>query len=379
MARIRDIRLIPLAWRMPEVRAYGMARALTAERGSSLLEVETDDGVVGIGEAWGPAQATAGYLELIKGAYIGRELYDRELIWSDIICRRYHLGLQNQLTACVSGINIAIYDAIGKTLGLPVCKLLGGLGRDRIPVYASDGYITGDPENQLEAQLERIADKAFPAAKFKIGINPKSDEERVRLARRILGEDMLLLVDVNGNYTVDLALDSMRRIAPYDIHFYEEPLPPQDFRGYEILCARAPIPVATGEALYTVWDFERLIAARAVHVAQPDLTLCGGLDQAKGIALLCQLHNVRFSPHVWGSAVGLAAAVHFVAALPDYPHTDHVPAPCLIEYDVGENPLRDELLTKPLRPVNGRLVVPEAPGLGIELDPDAIKRYRVES
>ena len=110
MARIRDIRLIPLAYRMPEVRAYGMARALITERGSNLVEVETEDGVVGIGEAWGPAKATAGYLELIRPAYIGRELYDRERIWSDLISRRYHLGLQNQMTACASGINIAIYD-----------------------------------------------------------------------------------------------------------------------------------------------------------------------------------------------------------------------------------------------------------------------------
>jgi D-galactarolactone cycloisomerase len=378
MTRIRDIRLIPLAYRMPRVRAYGMARSLTAERGCSLVEVETEDGVVGIGEAWGPAKATAGYLEVIKPAYIGRELFERELIWSDLICRRYHLGLQNQMTACASGINIAIYDALGKTLGLPVCKLLGGLGRDRIPVYASDGYLTGDPDNQLPAQLERIADKGFPGAKFKIGISPKSDEERVRLARDILGEEMLLLVDVNGNYTVDLTLESMRRTMPYDVHLYEEPLPPQDFRGYEVLSARAPLPVATGEALYTVWDFARLIEARAVDIVQPDLTLCGGLDQARAIAMLCQLHNIRFSPHVWGSAVGLAAAVHFMAALPGYPHTDHIPAPTLIEYDVGDNPLRDELLTRPLKPVNGRIAVPEAPGLGIELDPAAIKRFRVE-
>jgi D-galactarolactone cycloisomerase len=355
-----------------------MARSLTAERGCALVEVETEDGVVGIGEAWGPAKATAGYLEVIRPAYVGRELFERELIWSDLICRRYHLGLQNQMTACASGINIAIYDALGKTLGLPVCKLLGGLGRDRIPVYASDGYLTGDPDNQLPAQLERIADKGFPGAKFKIGISPKSDEERVRLARDILGEEMLLLVDVNGNYTVDLTLESMRRTMPYDVHLYEEPLPPQDFRGYEVLSARAPLPVATGEALYTVWDFARLIEARAVDIVQPDLTLCGGLDQARAIAMLCQLHNVRFSPHVWGSAVGLAAAVHFMAALPGYPHTDHIPAPVLIEYDVGDNPLRDELLTRPLKPVNGRIAVPEAPGLGIELDPAAIKRFRVE-
>jgi D-galactarolactone cycloisomerase len=112
-------------------------------------------------------------------------------------------------------------------------------------------------------------------------------------------------------------------------------------------------------------------------VVQPDLTLCGGLGQAKAIAMLCQLHNLRFSPHVWGSAVGLAAALHFVAALPRYPHTDNVPFPTLVEYDIGDNPLRDELLTKPLRPLNGRIAVPEGPGLGIELNPEVVEYYRV--
>ncbi len=188
---------------------------------------------------------------------------------------------------------------------------------------------------------------------------------------------MLLLVDVNGNYTVDLALESMRRIAPYGVHFYEEPLPPQDFRGYELLAARAPIPVATGEALYTVWDFARLIEARAVDVVQPDLTLCGGLDQARPWRCSASCTTCASRPTSGAARVGLAAAVHFVAALPAYPHTDNVPAPCLIEYDVGDNPLRDELLTSPLAPVNGRLAVPDAPGLGIELDPEAIKRFRL--
>jgi D-galactarolactone cycloisomerase len=177
---------------------------------------------------------------------------------------------------------------------------------------------------------------------------------------------------------LDEALDSMRRIADYRVEWYEEPLPPLAFDGYAVLRPRAPIPIATGEALYTIWDFNRLIAARAVDVVQPDVTLCGGLDEAKAIALLCRLNNVRFSPHVWGTGVGLAAAVHLVAALPDYPHTDHIPAPTLVEYDVGDNPLRDQVLTRPLRPVNGRIAVPEAPGLGIDLDRDALQRFRVD-
>ena len=115
----------------------------------------------------------------------------------------YHLGLQNQMTALASGINIALYDAIGKTHGLLGVPAARRQGQERIPVYASDGYLTHDPDNQLDAQLERIPDKGFPGAKFKIGISPRSDEERVALARRILGDDMLLLVDVNGNYTLD--------------------------------------------------------------------------------------------------------------------------------------------------------------------------------
>jgi D-galactarolactone cycloisomerase len=378
MARIRDIRLIPLAYHMAPIKAYGMARRLVSSRGTTLVEVETEDGAVGLGEAWGPAKAAAAYLEVIKDQFVGFELYDYAHVWNRITSGMYHLGLQNQMTAVASGINIAIYDALGKIHGLPVCKLLGGKGRDRIPVYASGGYLTHDPENQLPAQLERVADKGFPGAKFKIGMDPRSDEERVKLARGILGEDCLLLVDVNGNYTVDLTLESMRRTAPYGIHYYEEPLPPQDVQGYKALARRAPLPVAAGEALYTVFDFDRLISARALDVVQPDLTLCGGLDEAKAIAALCRLHNIGLSPHVWGGPVGLAAALHFMAALPDYPHTDHLPHLRMVEYDVGENPLRDHLLLQPLRPVNGQIAVPDAPGLGIEIDPDAVKRFKVE-
>jgi D-galactarolactone cycloisomerase len=185
------------------------------------------------------------------------------------------------------------------------------------------------------------------------------------------------MVDVNGNYTVDLTLESMRRIEAQGIHFYEEPLPPQDFEGYRRLSERATIPVASGEALYTVFDFARLMKDRAIDIVQPDLTLVGGFDEARKIATLCQVHNVRCTLHVWGGAIGLAAGVHFLAALIDYPHTDNLPYPRLLEYDVGENPLRDDLLAEPLRPVNGSIPVPAGPGLGVELNPETVARYRL--
>lgn len=378
MTTIRDIRLIPLAFIMGEGKAYGMARGKVASRESGLIEVETEDGLVGIGEAFGPLKATIGYLDLMKDAFIGRSLFEPELVWSDLISRRYHLGLQNQMTACYSGINIACYDALGKTLGVSVADLLGGRGKEQIPAYASDGYITDDPENQLPTQLEYFAELGFPAAKIKIGMSPTSDEARCALARELLGDDTLIMVDANGNYTVDLTLESMSRITAHGIHFYEEPLPPQDVLGYRELGRRGTMPVATGEALFTIHDFARLTHPRAADILQPDLTLCGGFDQAKGIVTLCQIHNLRYSPHCWGSAVGLAAALHFLSAMPDYPHSDHQPTPRLLEYDVGENPLRDKLLIKPLEAVNGMVTVPDGPGLGIELDPDIIKRYRLD-
>ena len=378
MTRIRDIRLIPLAFVMEDIKAYGMARGKSAKRECGLIEVETEDGVVGIGEAFGPAKVTAAYLDLIRDAFIGRTLYERELIWSDIISRRYHFGLQNQMTACYSGINIACYDALGRSLGVSVSDLLGGRGKDVIQAYASDGYITDDPTGKLPTQLERVADGHFHATKIKIGLSPNSDQARCMLTREILGDDMLILVDANGNYSVDLALESMSRISDVGIHFYEEPLPPQDVQGYRTLAARATIPVATGEALYTMHDFARLMHPRSVDILQPDLTLCGGFDQAKAIATLCQIHNTRYSPHCWGSAIGLAAAVHFLSALPDYPHSDHLPFPRLLEYDVGENPLRDDLLATPLNAVNGEVTVPDGPGLGVQLNPETVSRYRID-
>ena len=378
MAKIRDIQLIPLEYRLPEPQAYGMARGLTAVRQTALIQVFTDEGVTGIGEAWGPCEVTAAYLELIKQYYLNRSVFDQEQIWSLILNKHYHLGIQNQMVACLSGIDIALYDAIGKLLDLPVYQLLGGKARDRVPVYASGGYLTHDPDNQLDAQLHRLQDQGFTAAKIKIGVSPDSDESRVKLAREILADDTLLLVDVNGNYTVDIALESMQRTADYDVHCYEEPLTPQDFAGYQRLRELTPTKIATGEALYTVHDFKRLLDCHGVDLVQPDLTLCGGLTQGKYIAMLCQLYNLRLSPHVWGSAVGLAAAVHFVASLPATPHTDNIPYPALVEYDVGKNGLRDELLQEPLIYADSHLTVPNKPGLGIELNGTSLQRFRLK-
>ena len=340
MARIRDIRLIPLAFQMPQIKAYGMARRLVASRGATLVEVETEDGVIGLGEAWGPAKAAAAYLEVIRDEFVGSEIYDHAHVWSRIISGMYHLGVQNQMTALASGINIAIYDAIGKDARPPGVQAarrqgqgadpglrLGRLSDPRSRQPAGGAARAGGRQGLSRCQVQdrhqpevRRGAVALPAYPRRGGaapgrrqrqLHPRSDA-REHAPHRAVWHPLL-----RGA----AAAPGRRRLQGAG--------------------RRAPIAIAAGEALYTVFDFARLMSARAVDVVQPDLTLCGGLDQAKAIAVLCQLHNIGLSPHVWGSPVGLAAALHFMAALPDYPHTDHLPHPRMVEYDVGENPLRD--------------------------------------
>ena len=298
------------------------------------------------------------------------------MIAAQIYNRLYHFGIQGHHTACLSAISIALHDAIGKSLGVPVHDLLGGCAADRIPCYATTGYLTKDPDNDFEAQLAQVDKKLFAGVKIKVGASPKSDLERVRIARRILGDDILLMIDINGNYTPDIALESLRAIAPYGIHWCEEPLPPTDVRGYAELRARSPIPIAAGEAFQTAHTFKRFTDARGLDILQPTVTSCGGFGQA---ALSQPGRAGEPAPLAeWlGRAITIMASAHFAASIPVSPHTDNVPYPILLEFDVGENPLRDRLVLEPIWPEQGGLVLPKSAGLGLTLDPDGIEALRV--
>ena len=379
MAKITDIKAIGLEQDLGAENAYGMARGMTAVRNMTLIIVETDAGVTGYGEAWGPPALTVASVDVVKPYFIGREVYDHTQVAAYFYNQRYHLGIQNTVTAALGGINIALYDAIGKLHGVPLYNLLGGQSCDRVPAYASNGYFAAHPDNQLVEQAESFRDHRFPGVKIKIGHSPANDAERCAAARDVLGPDIALMVDANGNYTVDQALASMHAIVDYDIHFYEEPLPPTDFTGYSELRGAAPMAIAVGEAHYTAWDFKRLIDERCADILQPDMTLCGGLDETRAIWAMTRLANLRLSLHVWGGAVGLAAAVHFIASMPPSPHTDRIPDPVMLEYDRGRNALRDDLLVAAIPCVDGHLTVPTGPGLGIEIDWDVVENYRVSS
>ncbi|WP_108658717.1 mandelate racemase/muconate lactonizing enzyme family protein [Acuticoccus kandeliae] len=375
--KITAVKFIALNAPLADGKAYGMSKSLASGRQSTLVRLTLADGTIGWGEAWGMPPVNLAYEGFLSGYIVGTDVFDIEHTFGRILARHYHFGVQNQMMAAISGIDIAAKDAAGKLVGLPVSRLIGGKRVDTVSYYASGGYLTETPTPDFAPQIEAMAKAGYPAVKIKIGVSPDSDVERVSTAREILGPDVEILVDINTNYTYDIALESIARLEPFRVGWVEEPLAPQDVAGLARLRERVGVPLATGEALYTVFDFKRLTDAGAADVLQPDLTLCGGFWQGRKIAELALASHVRLSPHVWGGAIGLAAALQFIASLPVYPHSDNIPKPILLEYDLGQNPLRSDILTAPLVPDGPVMHVPEGPGLGVEVDLDAVERYAV--
>ena len=383
MPKIAKIDTICLDYAIAPEKAYGTARGLNFRRQSALVEITTDDGVTGYGEGLGPVQAVRTYIDLIRSFFIGRSLYDFEFAAAYCHNRLYHFG-EGHFISALSALNVACFDAMGRTLGVPVHDLIGGKAMDKIPCYATTGYITkggrsSEGLSQLEEQLSRVDKSRFAGVKIKVGLDPRSDVERVRLARRILGDDIRLMVDVNGNYTVDTALQSLRAIEPFDIHWCEEPLPTHDIQGHVELRARSPIPIATGEGLSNVAEFKHLADARGIDVVQPAIGRCGGLSAARTIAAIAATNNLRVAPAVWGGAFGLAAGMHFMTSMPVMPHTDNVPFPVLLEYDIADNPLRDDVVRETLWPEQGGVRIPPGPGLGLTLDLERAGKYLVKA
>lgn len=371
--RIEAIEMIPLAAALGADAGYGSAREIAHRRAATLVKLRLSSGVVGIGECFGPPELTMAYLPIIREAYLGRRLVDHKWLWRRMTDRLYHVRAQSQLGAAVSGLDIAIHDALGKLMDLPLYRLLGGEPCEAMPVYASGGYFNEEKAPSLASQLEAVAGR-FGAYKIKIGMGLQSDIARTAQAREIIGDDALLMVDINGGYTLDDALATMNALAPFGVHWVEEPLAPEDLDGYRRLAGRSPLRIAAGEACVTAPEFRELAATGSVDVLMPDLNMCGGFVEGLRIADLALLSGLKVSPHVWGSAVGMAAALHFAAALPTSPHITRRVTDNWVEHDVSDNPLARDLLTLPLPVDNGQMALPAGPGLGIELDEAAVQR-----
>ncbi|WP_137284556.1 mandelate racemase/muconate lactonizing enzyme family protein [Halorussus salinisoli] len=378
---IANLEAIPLSHELPDGRSMGSVRGKTGTRFAALIRAETKDGLVGWGEAFAPPQTVATLVdELLADAIVGTSAYEVESLaersyTGDLV--GYHFGGSAFVQSAISGIDMALWDLKGKASGEPIHRLLGSSGTHSVVPYASTGYVT-EWEQDIREPLEQAAEEGFDAAKIKIGRGVEDDVHRVAAARDILGDDADLMVDFNGNLRPKQAIRAAKELAEFDLTWIEEPVPPENLSGYKRVQKSIDVPLAAGEAHYGRFEFKRLIDERAVDIVQPNLGRVGGLSEARLVADMAKAENVAIYPHVWNSAVGVAAALQFAISISDYPHAGNVREPLLFEFDRSENPLRHGLIETPFDPTGGELEIPQKPGLGIEIDENAVERYRID-
>jgi len=352
---------------------------LYSVRDTCLVEIETDDGIVGWGECYGPSMVAKAFIDSqLAAQVIGRDPFDIEVIWEHLYNRIKDYGQTGMAIAAISGIDIALWDIIGKACGKPVHKLIGGAFRTEVQAYATGLYFIDRNRLTEEAveEAEGYVKGGFRAIKMKIGLGSIArDHERVAAVRKAIGPDIRLMVDANHCFSVPNAIRLGRKLEELDIDWFEEPISPEDIDGYVEVTRALDMAVAGGENDFTRWGFRDKIVRKAMDIVQPDVCAAGGLTECKKIAALATTHGVECVPHAWGSAVGLAATIHFLAAIPDQPPS-LFPRPAILEFEQEENPFRDHLALDPIRQHEGQVKVPDGPGLGIEVDRKIIEQYR---
>lgn len=368
----------------PLAQPFAFSQGWVNRRSATLLEVTTDEGIVGWGEAFAqglePPQIAAAAIEYaLKPLLMGADPLATEVLWH----RMYHMtrdyGRKGSVLAAISAVDIALWDIAGKAYGHPIHRLLGGAFRDKVQVYATGFYrISGRGEAGRLAE-ESLGHHAagFRAMKVKLGYGVRDDIEVMdAIGKALAGREVTLMVDTNHAYGVGEAIQLGRALAPYDLRWYEEPVAPEDLAGYREVRQAVSMPVAGGENEHSLFGFREFLGQRCVDIAQPDLGSCGGITAARHIIALAHAHGVQVNPHVWGSAIAQAASLQLIAAVPVAHHSVFAQEP-IFEYDRSSHPFRQHLIAQPLEQHDGWLQVPDRPGLGVEVDRDILRRYAI--
>jgi L-alanine-DL-glutamate epimerase-like enolase superfamily enzyme len=369
--------------RITEIKAAGL-RGATPEGGWSneinpadcihtLIAVHTDEGVTGWGSVFTSDALVAGALRVLEPLFKGENPLEPERVSEKLHAHTFWMGRGGSITHTISGIDIAMWDILGKATGQPVSRLLGGRYRERVMPYAS---ILMDEPEPLAGRLAEIRAQGFRA--FKIGWGPfgrrgsyAHDEAIVRAAREAVGPDARLMVDPGGSDAFwpgdyKWAIRTAHMLASYDVFWFEEALRPDDLDDFVLLRRNSPVPIAGGEVLTRRQSFIPWLRAGAFDIVQPDVTKVGGISEERRIAWMADECGIRFIPHGWNTALGLASDLHLAAA---FPRTD------MVEYLAG-SPFIDDLRVGGWRlDDDGMLSIPEKPGLGIELDLDSVERH----
>jgi L-alanine-DL-glutamate epimerase-like enolase superfamily enzyme len=370
--KIEDVQVIPANYRTdekpPRVRSF------------ALLKIITSEGLVGWGEACDnfghstPLTLKAFVDEKLRWVLIGQDPRRLEaLMWRVRQDTNRYSGFRELTMQALSAVEIALWDIRGKLAGKSISELLGRF-RDHLEIYSSSNVafeVASPADYQLEFNRP-LLERGVTNVKIRIGNNFDWDAAFVRAARSKFPRDVRLMIDAKYNYTTDSAIRMSRILAENDIFWFEEPIPDHNLDEMARLAAASPVPIAYGEHCFTVHDFRELVAHKAAHILQPDVAICGGIGEAMKITHFGEAMGRRVVPHCSGlTAVGLAASIHFAAAMPQF---------LVFEWDSSPfQPLRDELPTEPLfanqRIHEGRIAVPTGPGLGIEIDEAVLREY----
>lgn len=368
--KIREILAFGLRGRTPE---GGWSNELQPEDCvHTLIAVRTEEGPIGWGSVFTSEELVRGSLSVLRPLYTGENALEPERVSEKLHQHTFWLGRGGSITHTISGIDLALWDLLGKATSQPVGRLLGGRCRSRVRPYAS--LLMQEPERMADALLP-VKAQGFRA--FKIGWGPfgrrnaKVDEAIVRAAREAIGDDCQLMVDAGGsdaywpgNYK--WALRTSEMLAEYGVAWFEEALDPDALEDFVSLRRNSRVPITGGEVLTRRQAFQPWLVAGAFDIVQPDVTKCGGLSEQRRIAWMARDHGVRFIPHGWNTCVGLASDLQIASAFPD---TD------LIEYLTG-SPFIDELVEQPWKlDAEGMLEIPERPGLGLSINLDALAEF----
>ena len=380
--KITRVRAIPMSAPVPLERQHRTDLGTKVKSDATLIRVETESGLVGIGAALGTPPVVAAIIE----HELEPELVGEDPMFSERLYEKMYNGSRaipalergvpqpevsrrrGMVMEAIAGVDIAIWDVKAQLLGVPIYQALGATRRS-IRGYASGGWAPGD---EAEAELGGYAAKGFTAVKMRVvgrdGFSIAKCLRRVQAARRGIGPDVELMVDAHGSLEVANAIKLAKELEPYNIAWFEEPVSPDYHRGQAEVRRVTTIPIASGEREFTRFDFQDLLDHQALDIAQPDVARAGGLTEIRRIAALTSTRGVRLAPHAWGSAVLFAASIHVAMAAPNC----HI-----LEVTQGYMPMMWELFQEPfdIRP-DGTVHAPERPGLGFTLREDALERFK---
>lgn len=373
---------VPIPYERQHVSDFGRVTSFD----SVITRIETDTGLTGWGESKagvGSAAACAGLAAIINLDYapllLGQDPRDISRLW-DVLYNTPRegyavaeghvlpqLGRRGLSVSAIAGVDTALWDILGKSLNVPVWRLLGGRRAERMPAYASGGW--ADAES-IGAQLQGYCDKAgFRAVKMRIGVmdgSPAKSAARVRAARKALGPDIKLMADAHGTWTVAEAKAFCRMVEDCDLFWFEEPVSADDKQGQAEVRRSSAVPISSGESEFTRHDFRELAELRAADVLQPDLAIAGGITEGLRIGAIASAFNLRLAPHLWSGAPAFAAGLHLAASQS---------AGFILEYSLGHNPMLHDLIEEDFPVVDGMVEIPERPGLGITVRPEFLETY----